>query len=562
MLAAFPAVVYPQASVNVSTLDPVYRDIDKLVAQGLVDKIIVGQRPYSRKEIARITAEAMGHLSRLEEKLQDPKISEGKKKGLQSRLDAVQEILGRLKKDYGEELVQIGALEGEKKNYSLHLIEKAQVDVMASKSRPVQIPVSNGIGNINAQINPLMDYQEGRHWVDGFNLSLETTHWLRASPYFALALRPRFQLGIARDPQPNDNKAYIQNLYGKLNFYNFEIEAGRDNVLWGQGENAGLLLSNNPRGLDMVKISNDSPFILPWFLKYLGAHKLSFFYADLGPEQFYPHSYLVGYKWSIQPVSFFEIGLSALVLGGGKGSPSASVGDRISDIFPILGSSSSIPVSNKMSGVDMRFRIPPLRGTELYLEYIFDDKHQADAHTWFIQDAAQLAGIYVPRLLNDGTLDLRFEYHRTGVRFYRHGQFLDGNTLNGFILGDNLGPDAQGVYGTLNWDLNSHNLLTFKGAFEHRGSDTYKAISHDPVTRPLAVDAFVVVKSNPAEKRIRLDTAWLHRWKEWPFQLTVDLGYEHVINENFVSGQKANNVRGLVSFQVNFDRWAHFPRPK
>src|SRR5690606_21122954 len=71
-----------QVSVNVDTLDPVYRDVDKLVSHGLVKKIIMGQRPFSRREIARITAEALVQFKKLEERLADPEISEAKNKSL------------------------------------------------------------------------------------------------------------------------------------------------------------------------------------------------------------------------------------------------------------------------------------------------------------------------------------------------------------------------------------------------------------------------------------------------------------------------------------------------
>jgi hypothetical protein len=121
-----PFSVFSQVSVNVSSR-PRHRDIDKLVAHGLVDKIIMGQRPFSRKEIARITAEALLHLSRLQDRLNDPKASEGDKKSIQARLDYLQPILDRLQNDYREELIQLGTVQGEASWYSAHPIEKAEI---------------------------------------------------------------------------------------------------------------------------------------------------------------------------------------------------------------------------------------------------------------------------------------------------------------------------------------------------------------------------------------------------------------------------------------------------
>ena len=48
----FSRLLRGQASVTVSSTDPVYRDIDRLAAAGLVDTIIFGQQPYSTMDPA------------------------------------------------------------------------------------------------------------------------------------------------------------------------------------------------------------------------------------------------------------------------------------------------------------------------------------------------------------------------------------------------------------------------------------------------------------------------------------------------------------------------------
>lgn len=541
--------LHAQVSVNVNTMEPVYRDIDKLVANGLVYKIIMGQRPFSRKEVARITTEALHNLPRLEEKLQDPKLSEKDKEKVQERLDYLRPILNRLKKDYHEELVQLGALEGEKYRYSWHVVEDVTVDAITTNSPARTLNNNNGLGSIDAVINPLLQNQQGRHLIEGTNLSLESAHWARVTDYFAAYFMPRFQLGLSPDANPNDNNVYVLNLYGKFNIKNFELEVGRDNLLWGQGLNSGLLLSNNPRGLDMAKISNDSPFILPWVFRYLGAHKLSFYYADLGPEQFFPNSYLTGYKWSWLPISFFEFGLAMQVEGGGKGSPDASFGKRVGAEFWMNPETNGQDISNKIGGFDMRFRIPPLRGTELYLETMFEDRHNnLFSSAQWVDDAAYVAGLYLPRLNNTGSLDLRFEYHRTGPRFYRHATFQSGLTENQFITGDYLGPNAQGVYGYLNWDVNSKNILSWLLSYEGRSNDTWTADNTSDFN-------LVKVQSFPIENRYRVGTTWLHRFEPFPLDVKLNASYERVNNFNFAAGDDLNNYLAQISFQFNFDQW-------
>src|ERR1700755_2826488 len=66
LLAALmpPAALGAQATVTVPVQDPVYRDLDRLFGSGLIKTMMVGQRPYSRREIARIVIEASQTPSR------------------------------------------------------------------------------------------------------------------------------------------------------------------------------------------------------------------------------------------------------------------------------------------------------------------------------------------------------------------------------------------------------------------------------------------------------------------------------------------------------------------
>src|SRR3954470_14835073 len=53
-----PVIAHAQRTVTVAVQDPVYRDLDRLLGSGIVRTMIVGQKPYSRREIARIIAAA------------------------------------------------------------------------------------------------------------------------------------------------------------------------------------------------------------------------------------------------------------------------------------------------------------------------------------------------------------------------------------------------------------------------------------------------------------------------------------------------------------------------
>src|SRR4051794_1151391 len=65
LLAALPAALRAQASPPIDPLERVYRDIERLASLGLIDDLVVGQRPFSERRIARLLTEAQSNLARL-----------------------------------------------------------------------------------------------------------------------------------------------------------------------------------------------------------------------------------------------------------------------------------------------------------------------------------------------------------------------------------------------------------------------------------------------------------------------------------------------------------------
>ena len=317
-------------------------------------------------------------------------------------------------------------------------------------------------------------------------------------------------------------------------------------LFFGQGTHSGMLLSNNPRGLDMIRISNVRPFVMPWIFGFLGANKITFFLSDLGPEQNFPHPYLAGYKWSIQPTRFLELGASIVVEGGGEGSPPASFGDRVLDLFPIgrVLAIRNILISNKQGGVDGRLRIASAGGLELYAEAIFNDSRSAFASPrgLFIDEGGYVFGIHFPRLVEMGRGDLRVEYRRTGPDYYTHGQFITGWTLEQLALGDNLGPDAKGAYVTSRWEIGRRNRLSLHAAIELRRNDRYTAI--EPARH------LVKIQDNPDESRLRFVASWYRLVPQRRLEFEARAGFERTQNWSFAEGSTRNNL--LVEILMKF----------
>ncbi len=152
-------------------------------------------------------------------------------------------------------------------------------------------------------------------------------------------------------------KAYARAVFGPVG-----IDIGRNHVSLGHGSEGGPLLSQNARGLDMIRVSAEHPVRLPGFLSPLGLWQASALLADMGRNRDIPGSKLVVFRVSSRASRFVELGITSLNHHGGDGAPSATLRDRIADIFFFLWASpGAIQISDKVVGVDLRIRLPAIR---------------------------------------------------------------------------------------------------------------------------------------------------------------------------------------------------------
>ena len=172
--------------------------------------------------------------------------------------------------------------------------------------------------------------------------------------------------------------------YAKLTLYNFEIQAGRDSLWWGPGYHAALLMSRNAKPLDMIKLSNPEPVVLPWIFSYLGPVQFNLIFSQLhdvrtGAELINP--FLYGLRVGIKPHRYLELGGSHLVMFSGAGRRDLSAGDVLKILYgntnPDPGKKTD---SNSQFAVDAALTIPNLKqyifladGLKVYVEWGAED---------------------------------------------------------------------------------------------------------------------------------------------------------------------------------------------
>ena len=487
-----------------------------LTGAGLIDTVASAMRPYTMREVQRLLSEARRNV--------------GKRGG---NLEWAQRLIDRNLERYAG---------------SARAVEYATVDVaeMDSPNRPVPSDLN---GSINAPVNPLAAWRGGRRIADGVTTAVETMHSLPVGSHVALALNPRVTFGRPREG-PSDTNARLQTGNANLLFGNLVAEAGRDYVVFGPSPAGGLLLSMNAPPLDLLRIATQRPATLPWVFRRLGPASGTLFVADLGAdEQIHPHAKLVGYHMGIAPHRNVELGLEVLDETGGNGAPPASFADRVVDAIPVIDAfrtGSDFRFSNKLAGLDGRWRIPDWAGLELYAEGAVDDLDIRRLRSSLLQDGGVIGGVSIACIIECGRLAARFEYHQTGIRYYTHTDFASGVQAHGIMLGDPLGPRGIGGYVTLESDAATVGRLALSGAYEVRSGNLYGSAGEGSYSADFH---FVQIEHRPAERRARLLTTWTSRLQGDHADLVISAGVERATNFDFRGAARTSAI-AQVAYQL------------
>jgi hypothetical protein len=547
VLCLGPAALGAQATTTVPVQDRVYRDLDRLLGAGLVQTVIVGQRPFSRREIARIVISVKPTTNR-----------------------ALSRIVVRLAREYAWE---IGAIDSGRQELATQSdssaalgktvtspsatridVNSVSLELLGANSQSRAIP-SDATGSVAADINPLLSGRAGRTYRTGLNSALEGDASFRAA--YALVFHASGRALSTENSGTNFTTGELLAGSGSLLWRNIIAEVGRQQFVWGQGMEGGLLGSTSGRALDMVRIANDTPFFAPSYLRHLGPLRGSLVLTDLGHNQTFPGSYIIAYKLSGNPFSpRFEFAASVLSEQGGRGAPSTSLINRFIDDIPLLqytlpaGDKSHDQISNKFAGWEYRYRVPEWRGMQIYAEHQFDDMDPRRWKSTLWQDGGHIAGLSFADLGFNGAFSASAEYHHTGLRYYKHAVFTSGVAFNRSLIGDPLGNQGDGGYARLVADAGALNAFTLDAAYERRGGDVYGATVNGDAAHESNF-RFVLLESRPAERRQRLVGGWEFRQTE-NWRGAIHGGFERVRNFAFVQGARRNNF--LADLTVSWFR--------
>ncbi len=463
------------ASSNVVVESITYDMLLRLEAEGLIRSGILTTRPLSRNEVARLILEAESN-------------SEGKSPRLL-------QIIAFLKERYRTQTEGARYINPLDTLYGKYVYSDNSSKVLNY----------NNAGDL---------YKKGSNFRFGFSSDVEVGG-------FSFYMNPELRFSA------DEKTLILKRIYGTLDFLGLELEIGKDSQWWGPGYHGAMLFSNNPEPMNMIKLSNPHPLLLPWIFKHLGPFKFTTFLTELESDRAFPEPYFWGLRFNLKPVSYFEIGIQRTFFLGGRGEDEDFNAWYKTFVFEngydVPQDGHDVP-NDQHVGADVKITLPfKWQPLQLYGEIAAEDISRN-----ITIKGGYLAGIYLPRIFNLDTIDLRGEYARTRKILYHHNTYRSGYTYKGRLIGHHLGSDAEDLFVSTSIYGTGTTKYSFYYDREKKG-----------LTRrnPEVSQEFVLALRQKVSERT---------------DLSLKGGYEKIRDSGHISGNDTNNI----AFEISFDsRW-------
>jgi hypothetical protein len=455
-----PAPGRALSSTNLPLDSPIYLYLEKLAGMGLVKSDIKSLKPFSKAEVARLLLEAEENISLLD--TEAPPLAGELVTLIRQRIH--REISIR-EWESDIPLFDLAPLSSLRMRYVY--LDGAPRDYNRSSWDPGH---QSAFGFIGGDMRPFTPGEVKTTGTEGTPL-LENNNGINhskgSSGEFRWAAEGFFSDKASALVEPSllvssdDTKVRLNRGYAKLGGGGLELEVGRDENWFGPGYRGAITMTNNARNFDIIKLSSPEPLNVSWVKNWFGAVKYTLLVSrfDETGEGTDDHRrpYLVGFKLAVKPTPWFEYGANFVKQMGGPGFQGSS--------DSIFGGGNN-DHSNTIAGLDLRFRIPSLRNTELYAEYAGDDNAGG---VWpFVE--SYVAGIYIPCLTSSCRDDFRFEYFFASVMLYSDHQFPAGYVYHGMSPGHSQGGiGAQEFYGRYSHWFAPRNRLALEYFYTERG---------------------------------------------------------------------------------------------
>ncbi|MBW2559007.1 MAG: capsule assembly Wzi family protein [Deltaproteobacteria bacterium] len=430
------------ASVNIPVNSSFYGDVNTLISKGLIESNLSSTKPFTRAEAGRLVAEA---------------IEESEEKEVPT---SAANLLDRMSKEYKDEISEARA--------------------PGSAPRTFLKPVDEFSVSYNFMDGPYSTFNnEGIDYYDGHNAMIQFQSMGRLWNVFSYYIEPMilYNQQVGNVDGNDETEVRLHKGYIKFTTGDFEIAVGRDSLWWGPGYHGSLLISNNARPFDMIKLSNERAVLLPWIFSYLGPFRFNLIFSRLDDDDHnitdaatgddLSKPYLHGLRLNFKPHPLLEVGLSHLVMFGGEGR-STSFKDFFKIAYSNQNRDGTTLESNQELAIDLALSIPnvdkfiPLASSiKLYGEIGAEDTGTPPDRR------AYLAGITLNDAFTVKGMQLRVEYadlspDSVPTAWYRHASYPMSYKGRGF--GHHAGSDSDDLFVELSQTF--ENSFSYKIGFD------------------------------------------------------------------------------------------------
>lgn len=451
----------------------IYPLLERLIALGYMKSNMLGIRPWTRLQCARMVDESG---EKLENSVDDPTEAGRIYKSLAqefapeiARLDGAANLGARVNSVY----TRMTGISGTPLRDSYHFGQTLVNDY----GRPYWTGFNDITGvSAEAETGPL-----------AFNLQAEYEH-APAMPSYSPAALSTIGAADGTPPlangTPQVNQLQLLNSTVSLNINNVQFTFGEQSAWLGSGESGSFLMSNNAPPFPMFRIDDVQPHEIPGVSRVLGPFRTEFFIGQLsghhwetcivascqtypgyptvvGPK-IVPQPFIQGGKISFQPTPNFEFGMGYTAMFGGPGLP-VTFGNFFRTFYVHSNTAANNP-GKRISEADFSYKIPGLRN---WLTFYFDSLVVDEISPIGSTRANVNPGIYMAHVPKIPKLDFRaegFNVSRTkefspGFVYSDNRRFLDGYTNDGYLMGSWIGRAGRGGQGWLTYWLSPRNKV-------------------------------------------------------------------------------------------------------
>ena len=446
----------------------VYPALERLRGLGYLDTAFLGERPWTRRSIAVMLAEADS-----EDGIHDDPQAQETYAALAAAFPATSGDASQNWRSHGfffdQAYQRAQGITGLPLRDSFHLGQTISNDY----GRPYQHGFNSLSGVATGmQAGRLSLYLRGeyQHAPAATGYSPPLTALLSAVDLVPIASNP-MQATIPGGPIASTDVFRIVEANLSYRVFNNEVSFGKSDHWLSPAKGGSFLYSTNAENIYAFQVDRTEPLYIPYLSRLTGPFRYQFFVGSLKGHTDPRDPWMHTEKISFMPTTNIEFGFSRSDIWGGEGHAPITVRTFLKSFF----SFQNVTVAEKNSRndpgarfgtFDFSWRLPFFtHWLTLYSDsLVHDDVSPIDAP----RHAGVRPGIFLSEVPGIPRLDFRVEGVNTDppVRRSNGGAYLyietiqvQGYTNKGFIMGDSFGRESKGGQTWLSYHLSPHDLI-------------------------------------------------------------------------------------------------------